>query len=173
MKILKSLLLVIVVAFVMENVKAAYALTDESTLNIYHCGTLHSSVWKQWPGKSTGNSCKWNYLVSAKIVFNKKYKHTLRSICTEWYASAYLCKSATLSLGVSDSSVSAGSSRTYVYRRTKVRSWTNTKSHTSSYRSNVVVSPENYYKDNTMAIHNKAKVKICGDKRVFEINAVA
>ena len=30
-----------------------------------------------------------------------------------------------------------------------------------------------YYKDNTMAIHNKAKVKICGDKRVFEINAVA
>jgi hypothetical protein len=36
-----------------------------------------------------------------------------------------------------------------------------------------VVSPENYYKDNTMAIHNKAKVKICGDKRVFEINAVA
>ena len=40
-------------------------------------------------------------------------------------------------------------------------------------RSNVVVSPEKYYKDNTMAIHNKAKVKICGDKRVFEINAVA
>lgn len=130
MKILKSLSLVIVIAFVMANVKPAYALTDESTLNIYHCGTLHSSVWKQWPGKSTGNSCKWNYLVSA------------------------------------------GSSRTYVYRRTKVRSWTNTKSYTSSYRSNVVVSPEKYYKDNTMAIHNKAKVKICGDKRVFEINAV-
>ena len=129
MKILKSLLFV--VAFVMVNVKPAYALTDESTLNIYHCGTLHSSVWKQWPGKNTGNSCKWNYLVSA------------------------------------------GSSRTYVYRRTKVRSWTNTKSYTSSYRSNVVVSPEKYYKDNTMAIHNKAKVKICGDKRVFEINAVA
>ena len=131
MKILKSLSLVIVIAFVMVNVKPAYALTDESTLNIYHCGTLHSSVWKQWPGKSTGNSCKWNYLVSA------------------------------------------GSSRTYVYRRTKVKSWTNTKSDTSSYRSNVVVSPEKYYKDNTMAIHNKAKVKICGDKRVFEINAVA
>ena len=131
MKILKSLLFVIVVAFVMANVKPAYALTDESTLNIYHCGTLHSSVWKQWPGKNTGNSCKWNYLVSA------------------------------------------GSSRTYVYRRTKVKSWTNTKSDTSSYRSNVVVSPEKYYKDNTMAIHNKAKVKICGDKRVFEINAVA
>ena len=131
MKILKSLSLVIVIAFVLVNVKPAYALTDESTLNIYHCGTLHSSVWKQWPGKSTGNSCKWNYLVSA------------------------------------------GSSRTYVYRRTKVKSWTNTKSDTSSYRSNVVVSPEKYYKDNTMAIHNKAKVKICGDKRVFEINAVA
>ena len=131
MKILKSLSLVIVIAFVMVNVKPAYALTDESTLNIYHCGTLHSSVWKQWPGKNTGNSCKWNYLVSA------------------------------------------GSSRTYVYRRTKVKSWTNTKSDTSSYRSNVVVSPEKYYKDNTMAIHNKAKVKICGDKRVFEINAVA
>lgn len=129
MIILKSLLFV--VAFVMVNVKPAYALTDESTLNIYHCGTLHSSVWKQWPGKNTGNSCKWNYLVSA------------------------------------------GSSRTYVYRRTKVKSWTNTKSDTSSYRSNVVVSPEKYYKDNTMAIHNKAKVKICGDKRVFEINAVA
>ena len=131
MIILKSLSLVIVIAFVMANVKPAYALTDESTLNIYHCGTLHSSVWKQWPGKNTGNSCKWNYLVSA------------------------------------------GSSRTYVYRRTKVKSWTNTKSDTSSYRSNVVVSPEKYYKDNTMAIHNKAKVKICGDKRVFEINAVA
>ena len=131
MKILKSLSLVIVIAFVMVNVKPAYALTDESTLNIYHCGTLHSSVWKQWLGKNTGNSCKWNYLVSA------------------------------------------GSSRTYVYRRTKVKSWTNTKSDTSSYRSNVVVSPEKYYKDNTMAIHNKAKVKICGDKRVFEINAVA
>ena len=131
MKILKSLSLVIVIAFVMVNVKPAYALTDESTLNIYHCGTLHSSVWKQWPGKNTGNSCKWNYLVST------------------------------------------GSSRTYVYRRTKVKSWTNTKSDTSSYRSNVVVSPEKYYKDNTMAIHNKAKVKICGDKRVFEINAVA
>ena len=131
MKILKSLSLVIVIAFVMVNVKPAYALTDESTLNIYQCGTLHSSVWKQWPGKNTGNSCKWNYLVSA------------------------------------------GSSRTYVYRRTKVKSWTNTKSDTSSYRSNVVVSLEKYYKDNTMAIHNKAKVKICGDKRVFEINAVA
>ena len=131
MKILKSLSLVIVIAFVMANVKPAYALTDESTLNIYHCSTLHSNVWKQWPGKSTGNSCRWNYLVSA------------------------------------------GSSRTYVYRRTKVKSWTNTKSDTSSYRSNVVVSPEKYYKDNTMAIHNKAKVKICGDKRVFEINAVA
>ena len=131
MKILKSLSLVIVIAFVMANVKPAYALTDESTLNIYHCSTLHSNVWKQWLGKNTGNSCKWNYLVSA------------------------------------------GSSRTYVYRRTKVKSWTNTKSDTSSYRSNVVVSPEKYYKDNTMAIHNKAKVKICGDKRVFEINAVA
>ncbi|MDR1018370.1 MAG: hypothetical protein LBM02_06675 [Lachnospiraceae bacterium] len=145
------------------------ATCDSSTLTIPASkGKLTSNAWRSVLPKISGNTYKWNYVVSAKYSGKKK----VSSIKTSWYGSASLRNSASISLGISDSSVSAGASYTWRYVKTKTKYWNNTNgAKIADYSSNMIVSPRRDYRDGTISIINVASVKLKGDSKTYQISA--
>ncbi len=118
--------------------------------------------------ETSGNSYKWDYQVSAKYSGSK----TVERIRTTWQSSADLRNSASISMGVSADGVEAGASSSWQSKTTKAKYWENSNgAKTSSWRSNIVVSPSRNYRSYTIATTNTAKVKLKGDKKTYEISA--
>ncbi len=79
---------------------------------------------------------------------------------------------ASISLGLSGSSVNAGASSTWQTVSTPIRHWENTNgATTSSWRTNAIVHPAGDYRSNTFAMFNTAWVRVQGDTRTFDISA--
>ncbi len=131
-------------------------------------GTLTSNAWRSIIGSSSGNTYQWDYQVSA--VYSGKY--AVSSIRTTWKGSASLRNSASIDLGISESGVSAGGGSSWQNVNTVTKYWENTNgAKESSYRSNMVVSPKQDYRSNTIAITNTARVKLSKDAKPYEITA--
>lgn len=157
--------LIILIIFSMQ-AGTAHASKDTSTL---YCpgGTLKANAWRG-KGESSGNTKKWEYLVSSK--YNGKTK--VKWIQTKWYCSASLRKSASISIGISDSSVSAGRSSSWKTVKSRTKYWKNSNGAKSSdWRSNVIVAPKKDYRSNTIYTCNTGTVKLKGYPKKYEISA--
>lgn len=131
-------------------------------------GTLTSNAWHSTKEKEAGNTYQWDYQVSA--VYSGKY--AVSSIRTTWRGAASLRNSASINLGISNSSVSAGAGPSWKTVRTVSKYWENTNgAKTSSYRSNMVVAPKKDYRPDTISIINTARVKLKKDAKPYEITA--
>lgn len=146
----------------------SFAISDSDSLRIPGGqGTLTSNVWRGWRS-SSGNTYKWDYLVSAKYSGSEKVER----IRTTWRSSADLRNSASISMGVSADGASAGASSSWQSERTKSKYWENSNgAKTSSWRSNIVVSPSRNYRSGTISTTNTAKVKLKSDRKTYEISA--
>lgn len=124
-----------------------------------------------WLGNkvTSGNTLQWDYQVSA--VYTKKDKDKapdVNTIRTTWYGGATLRKSATVSLGITDSGASASISTTWQSVKTPSKYWENTKGqHSSSYRSSLLVAPRGDYSSG-IYITNTARVTVKGDNKPYE-----
>ncbi len=99
----------------------SFAISDSDSLRIPGGqGTLSSNVWRGWRS-SSGNTYKWDYLVSAKYSGSEKVER----IRTTWRSSADLRNSASISMGVSADGASAGASSSWQSERTKSKYWEN------------------------------------------------
>ena len=131
-------------------------------------GTLTSNAWRSTVASSPGNTYQRDYQVSA--VYSGNY--AVSSIRTTWKGSASLRNSASIDLGISDSGASAGGGSSWQKVNTVTKYWENTNgAKESSYRSNMVVSPQKDYRSNTIAITNTARVKLSKDAKPYEITA--
>lgn len=132
-------------------------------------GTLTSNVWRQsGDGTVSGNTLQWDYQVSA--VYEGTYK--VEYIRTTWQGSASLRNGASISLGISGSGASAGSSSSWQTVKTVEKYWENSNgAKESSWRSNMVVTPRVDYRSRTIGLVNTAKVKLKDDPRPYEISS--
>ena len=132
-------------------------------------GTLTSNAWRTTGnGFISGNTRQWNYQVSAEYKGSK----TVEKIRTTWRGSASLRNSASITLGISNSGGSAGTSSSWQSVNTVSKYWENSNgAKSSSWSSNMIVTPSKDYRDNTIALVNTAVVILTCDKRPFEISA--
>lgn len=132
-------------------------------------GKLTSNAWRtSGDGEKSGNTLQWDYQVSAVYEGDK----TVERIRTTWQGSASLRYSASISLGISDSGVSADASSNWQTVKTFSKYWENDNgAKTSSWRSNMYVTPAKDYRKGTISIANTALVKLSCDARTFEITA--
>ncbi|KXG43746.1 hypothetical protein [Tepidibacillus decaturensis] len=131
-------------------------------------GTLTSNTWRSTFSTKSGNTLQWDYQVSA--VYDGTW--TVERIRTTWQGSANLRNSASISLGISGSGVSASSSESWQNIKTVAKYWENTNGATMSwYSSNMIVSPEQDYQAFTIALVNTALVKLNGDNMVYQISS--
>lgn len=134
-------------------------------------GRLTSNAWRTTGnGSISGNTRQWEYQVSAVYSGNNQVER----IRTTWYGSASLKNSASISLGISGSGVSVGSSSSWQNAITVSKYWENNNgAKSSSYRSNMIVSPSRDYRSGTISITNTALVKLRGDAKVYQISSGA
>jgi len=131
-------------------------------------GTLTSNVWRSTSATYSGNTIQWDWQVSAVYSGNE----VVETIKTEWYSSASLRSSASITMGVSGDGASAGASSSWQTIQTKVKYWENSNgANNSSWRSNIIISPYKDYRSDTISTINTAYVKLKGDPRTFYISA--
>lgn len=131
-------------------------------------GTLTSNVWRSTSPTYSGNTIQWDWQASAVYSGNG----TVEMIKTEWYSSASLRNSASITMGVSGDGATAGLSSSWQTVQTKVKYWENSNgAQSSSWRSNIVISPYKDYRSDTISTINTAYVKLKGDPRTFYISA--
>jgi hypothetical protein len=132
-------------------------------------GKITSNAWRTTGnGSISGNTRQWEYQVSAVYSGSK----TVQRIRTTWWSGASLKNSASISVGVGGSEVSVGVSSAWQNAVTKEKYWENTNgAKDSSWRSNIIVGPQQYYLNNTIYIANTALVKLSSDSRTFQITA--
>jgi hypothetical protein len=108
-------------------------------------GTVTSNAWRTTGnGSISGNTRQWEYQVSAV------------------YA------------GINGSDVSVGSGSSWDNISTNPKYWENSNgTKSSSWRSNIIVAPQQYYLKDTIYIANTALVKLSSDTRTFQITASA
>lgn len=133
-------------------------------------GKITSNAWRSRNAETAGNTYQWDYQVSA--VYSGK--NAVSSIRTTWRGSASLRNSAFISLGVSNSGVSAGASSSWQNINTVTKYWENTNgAKESSCRSNMVVTPRKDYRSGTVSIINTARVKLSKDANHMKLVLVA
>ncbi len=124
-------------------------------------------------GHNISNGKEWNYKASASISKSPK-SGTLALTVT---GMATVKTSGSMSLGVSDSGVSAGGSSSwkkvseqYTQKKSIKKS---SKKQTTTTKSNLIVTPRKYYKTNTACILAEARVRFTNSRKVYRIKALA
>jgi hypothetical protein len=170
----KRILLVVLVLLIVlvSGSTTAFAVSQAKVKNLPDknkaYGTLTSNAWREGNGTPSGNTRQWDYQVSA-VYSGKK---TVKRIRSSWQGSASLRNAASISLGISNSAGSAGVSSSWQTVKTVAKYWENTNgAKTSSWSSNMIVTPKKDYRTSTISIINTALVKLSCDNRTFEINA--
>ena len=134
-------------------------------------GTVTSNAWRTTGnGSISGNTRQWEYQVSAVYAGSR----TVQRIRTTWWSGASLKNSASISVGINGSDVSVGSGSSWDNISTNPKYWENSNgTKSSSWRSNIIVAPQQYYLKDTIYIANTALVKLSSDTRTFQITASA
>ncbi|MGR6546655.1 hypothetical protein [Paenibacillus tundrae] len=149
-----------------------YYYSDPKPVNTSDKGKLYSHAERQRFGESNGNVKTYRYYIYSKYEGNA----TVESISSEWYTTAKLRSSATLtlstSLGVKDSSISAGSSSTWQNVKSPTKTWTNSNGAKTTYeQSNFAVSPLTDLSGNDVSIVHTSKAKLKGDARIYSLQS--
>ncbi|MEI5909709.1 hypothetical protein WAK64_22215 [Bacillus spongiae] len=150
------------------SIGSASAASDSETLTLPSgYGTLKSDAWR---GSLTtsGNTYKFDYQTSA--VYSGSYN--VEYIKTTWEVCASLRNSATMSIGISSTGVTAGAGSTW-QNKCDSAYWQNSNGATGAYseRRNAVIKPSVDYRSGTVSLQNEAKLKIKGDARSWTVNA--
>ncbi len=134
-------------------------------------GTVISNAWRTTGnGNVSGNTRQWDYQVSAQYSGARK----VQRIRTTWWGGASIKNSASFSIGVGTSGVTYARGSSWSNTTTPKKYWENTNgAKSSSWRSNMLIAPQQYYLSNTIYIANQALVKVSTDSRTFQINASA
>ncbi|MFE7062089.1 hypothetical protein ACFVAD_08045 [Sutcliffiella sp. NPDC057660] len=146
----------------------ASAASDSNTVNMpTGYGSLTSNAWRSGLTIS-GNTYQFEYQTSAVYSGSK----SVDWIRTSWEACASLRNSASMSIGISNDGVSAGSSSSW-QNVCKGAYWQNSNGAKGAYseRRNAVIKPRADYRSGTVSIQNEAKVKVVGDARSWSVNA--
>lgn len=157
-----------------QNNACAYMQTKTTkTLDINRKCTLTAYAAFDTFGHKMSNGKEWNYKASVWVT-NSPKKGTLKLVVT---GQATVKTSASVSLGLSESGVSAGSSSSWTTVSDTCSQSVSISKQSSkqetSVTSNLVVTPKKYYKTNTACIVVQARVKFSGSKRVYFISACA
>ena len=131
-------------------------------------GKIISNAWRTTFKYQVGNTYQWDYRVSA--VYEGEYD--VKRIRTTWQGSASLRNSASITLGISNSGVEAGTSSSWQSTSTVSKYWENSNGSSSSwYSSNMIVTPSSDYRNNTISIINTALVELDGDPMPYQISS--
>lgn len=131
-------------------------------------GTLTSNCWRQTTATQSGNTLQWAWQVSAVYSGTK----TVQSIKTEWYSTASLRNSASISMGISADGGSASASSSWQTISTVKKYWNNTNGATESdYLGNIAIGPSVDYRSSTICTFNTAYVKLSSDPKTYSITA--
>ncbi|MFB8376945.1 hypothetical protein [Paenibacillus taichungensis] len=149
-----------------------YYFDDPSPVPTSDKGKLYSHAERQKFGEQSGNVKTYRYYIYSKYEGNA----TVESISSEWYTTAKLRSSATMtlntSLGTQGSSISAGISSTWQNVKSPTKTWTNSNGSKTTYeQSNFAVSPvSDLYSDDVSIVHT-SKLKLKGDARTYSLQS--
>ncbi len=157
----------IITFFTCTNCQPCFAICQAKKSKINKNETLTSNVWRSTFGTKSGNTIQWDYQVSAVYSGDRNVK----KIRTTFKGSASLRSSASMNLGISASGASAGEGSSWQSVSTSEKYWENSNgAKSSSYRSNIVISPACDYRDGTISVTNTARVEL-NDGGVYEITS--
>jgi len=167
-KILKKFLMIFTVSictFAFTNSTASAASNSKYVNTPY--GKLTSNAWRSGLTIS-GNTYQFNYQTSAVYSGSKKVEW----IRTSWEVCASLRNNASITIGISSSGGTAGSSSSW-QNICKSAYWYNSNGAKGAYseRRNSTIKPRKDYRNGTVSVQNEAKVRIKGDARSWSVNA--
>ena len=174
MKVLNKVfisIITMVMLTISTGILEASAASGSTRMNIPgNAGTITSNVWRHTQPLQTGNNLNWGYQVSAVYTGTR----AVERIRTTWVVSSTMRKSARITVGVSNDGWRASSSSNWQTVRSAPRFWQNSNgAKTSSWRSNIIITPRQDYRSGSLAVTNTALVKLRTDARTFEISAAA
>ncbi|UPK44964.1 hypothetical protein [Paenibacillus pabuli] len=149
-----------------------YYYSDPDPVSTSDSGKLYSHAERQRYGDLSGKVRTFRYYIYSKYEGNA----TVEKISSEWYTTAKLRSSATLtlntSLGTSGSSISAGVSSTWQNVTTPTKTWTNSNGSKTTYeQSNFAISPDSDLSGYEVSIVHTSKVKLKGDAKTYSLSS--
>nr|WP_154984932.1 hypothetical protein [Paenibacillus xylanexedens] len=149
-----------------------YYFSDPKPVSTSDKGKLYSHAERQRYGETSGKVKTYRYYIYSKYEGNA----TVEKISSEWYTTAKLRSSATMTLnttlGTQGSSISAGISTTWQNVKSPTKTWTNSNGAKATYeQSNFAVSPVGDLSGNEVSIVHVSKVKLKGDARTYSLQS--
>lgn len=148
-----------------------YFFSDPDPIDTADGGKLYSHAERQQYGLLSGNVITFRYYIYSKY----EGSSTVEKISSEWYTTAKLRSSATLSLNTSlgtTVTVSASSESTWQNVTTPAKKWTNSNGTKVTYeQSNFAVAPfDDLYKYEVSIVHT-SNVKLQGDAKSYTLTS--
>lgn len=149
----------------------AYYFSDPIPVSTADGGKLYSHAERQQYGSLSGNVRTFRFYIYSKY----EGSSTVEKISSEWYTTAKLRNSATLSLSASlgsTVSVSAGYETTWQNVSSPKKSWTNTNGTNATYeQSSFAISPDSDLYEHEVSIVHTSKVKLKGDAKPYSLSS--
>ena len=148
-----------------------YYYYDPTPISTADGGKLYSHAERQRYGELSGNVRTFRYYIYSKYTGDS----TVEKISSEWYTTAKLRSSATLSLSCTlgagtTSSITAGVSSTWQNVTSPTKTWTNSNGTKTVYeQSNFAVSPDSDLSGYEVSIVQTSKVKLKGDAKTYPL----
>ena len=146
-----------------------YFYSDPTPVSTADDGKLYSHAERQQYGSLSGNVRTFRFYIYSKY----EGSGTVEYISSEWYTTAKLRSSATLSLNASlgtTVSVSAGAQSTWQNVTSPVKSWTNSNGSNITYeQSSFAVSPDSDLYLYEVGLVHTSIVKIKGDPKPYTL----
>lgn len=148
-----------------------YFYSDPDPITTADGGKLYSHAERQQYGSLSGYVRTFRYYIYSKY----EGSSTVEKISSEWYTTAKLRSSATLSLSTTlgeTVSVTAGSQSTWQNVKSPVKTWTNSNGTKTTYeQSNFAVSPDTDLSGYEVSIVHTSKVKLKGDAKTYSLSS--
>lgn len=148
-----------------------YYYSDPDPISTADKGKLYSHAERQRYGELSGTVRTFRYYIYSKYEGNS----TVEKISSEWYTTAKLRSSATLTLNTTlgtSTSISAGVSSTWQNVKTATKTWTNSNGSKATYeQSNFAVSPDRDLYQYEVSIVHTSKVKLSGDAKTYSLSS--
>jgi len=148
-----------------------YYFSDPDPIPTADGGKLYSHAERQKYGDLSGTVRTFRYYIYSKYEGNS----TVEKVSSEWYTTAKLRSSATLTLNTTlgtSCSVSAGIQSTWQNVQTPTKTWTNSNGTKTTYeQSNFAVAPDNDLYGFEVSIVHTSKLKLNGDAKTYSLTS--
>lgn len=148
-----------------------YFYSDPDPISTADGGKLYSHAERQQFGELSGYVRTFRYYIYSKYVGSS----TVEKISSEWYTTAKLRSSATMSLSTTlgeTVSVSASAQSTWQNVTSSVKTWTNSNGSKVTYeQSSFAISPDTDLYGYEVGIVHTSKVKLAGDAKTYTLTS--